>query len=230
MEAIILAGGFGTRLKGVISNIPKPMAPVNNGRPFLSYVFDNLIINGVDRLVLSVGYKYEIIKKFYGDSYKSCEIIYSVESKPLGTGGAIKKALKYVNGHYFFIVNGDTFFKTDLKKGIEKIFCKKFDIIIFLRTMKDFDRYGSVELDSENKIIAFQEKKYIELGLINSGIYISSKSILEKLPKINTFSFEKDFLEKRVSELNFKAIIKEGYFIDIGIPEDYLSFVKKNEK
>lgn len=229
MEAIILAGGFGTRLKGVISNIPKPMAPVND-RPFLSYVFDNLINEGINRFVLSVGYKYEVIEKFYGDSYKSCEIIYSVESNPLGTGGAIKKAIKYINDQYFFIVNGDTFFKTDLKKGIKKIFSKTFDIIIFLKKMKDFDRYGSVELDRHNKIISFQEKKNIQLGLINSGVYLSSKRILEKLPNVDVFSFEKDFLEKRVTELNFKAIIKEGYFIDIGIPEDYLIFLKKNEK
>ena len=207
MEAIILAGGFGTRLKGVISNIPKPMAPVND-RPFLSYVFDNLINEGINRFVLSVGYKYEVIEKFYGDSYKSCEIIYSVESNPLGTGGAIKKAIKYINDQYFFIVNGDTFFKTDLKKGIKKIFSKTFDIIIFLKKMKDFDRYGSVELDRHNKIISFQEKKNIQLGLINSGVYLSSKRILEKLPNVDVFSFEKDFLEKRVTELNFKAIIK----------------------
>ena len=119
MEAVILAGGLGTRLRGIVSNVPKPMAPVN-GIPFLSYVLDNLIDNGITRFILSVGYKYEFIEKIYGNSYRRCEIIYSVESKPLGTGGAIKKAINYINDKYFFIVNGDTIFKTDIKKELKK--------------------------------------------------------------------------------------------------------------
>jgi len=115
METIILVGGFGTRLSHIVSDVPKPMIPVN-GKPFLKYLFDYLLKNGVTYIILAVGYKSEIIQKYFGDDYKGISITYSVENTPLGTGGAIKKALDCCNEKYVFIVNGDTYFDVDLKQ------------------------------------------------------------------------------------------------------------------
>ena len=115
MEAIVLAGGFGTRLKEVVSDVPKPMAPVN-GKPFLEYLIKDLGEKGIRHIILAVGYKKKIIKEYFKNRYESIEITYSEELTPLGTGGAIKKALKLAKEEDVFIVNGDTFFDIDLKR------------------------------------------------------------------------------------------------------------------
>ena len=113
MEAIVLAGGLGTRLRSVVSELPKPMAPVGD-KPFLEYILKYLKKNGIDKVVLSVGYKWETIKEYFGDSFEDIELVYSIENEPLGTGGAIKQAMEYVSDVNVFIVNGDTFFDIDL--------------------------------------------------------------------------------------------------------------------
>ena len=215
MQAIILAGGFGTRLQSVVSDVPKPMAPIN-GKPFLEYMLDELNNYGFNKVVLGVGYKKESIIEYFHNKYKNIELVYSIEDEPLGTGGCIKKALDYIDDDYAFILNGDTMFKIDFlnmaKMNSLSIACKK---------MYKFDRYGEVIINKDGIITSFNEKKYREEGYINGGIYYLPKNIFKKYNLDKKFSMEKDFFEKYINELNIKAFLSEDYFIDIGIPEDY---------
>lgn len=214
MQAIVLAGGFGTRLKQVVADVPKPMAPVNE-RPFLEYILDELNDYGFDKAVLAVGYKKEIIIDHFGQKYKNVRLDYSIEDEPLGTGGCVKKAMSMIDDDFFFVVNGDTLFKIDFHKMAEFN-----SIAIACKGMVQFDRYGEVIIDN-GFIKSFLEKKYVEKGFINGGIYYLSKSVFNKYNLPNKFSLEKDFFEKYASELNIRAFISNDYFIDIGIPEDY---------
>jgi D-glycero-alpha-D-manno-heptose 1-phosphate guanylyltransferase len=222
LVAIILAGGFGTRLQSVVNDVPKPMAPVA-GRPFLEWVLDYCLENGIQEAILSVGYKSETIIQHFGNQYKGIQIKYAIEKEPLGTGGAIRYAMEMLEDNCnCLILNGDTLFKSDLHVLFNTFQEEKADLIVSLRRMFDFDRYGVVELDKNNRIISFQEKKYCDEGLINGGVYIVNSKLIKNLfPKIETFSFEKDFMEKYVEQLNFVGIEQSGYFIDIGIPEDF---------
>ena len=222
LVAIILAGGFGTRLQSVVNDVPKPMAPVA-GRPFLEWVLDHCQENGIKEAILSVGYKSETIINHFGKEYKGIQIKYAVEHEPLGTGGAIRYAMEMLeDDKNCLILNGDTLFKSDLQKLYSSYMEKSADLIVSMRRMYEFDRYGLVEINESNRIISFQEKKYCPEGLINGGIYIvSSKLIKQIFPEVKSFSFEKNFLEQYVKQLNFIGIEQAGYFIDIGIPEDF---------
>ncbi len=218
-EAIVLAGGLGTRLKGVISDIPKPMAPVYN-QPFLKYIFDYLIEQGIERVILSVGYKYEVIKRFFGERYLSLELIYSVEKTPLGTGGGMRLAIDYLKLDYVFIINGDTFFDVNLKDMERFSVLNNSDLCLALKPMKEFDRYGSVVLGAD-KILSFKEKQWVEEGLINGGVYHVRSNFFDGFSSGEKFSFEQDLMEKQVGKKNISGFISDTYFIDIGIPEDY---------
>lgn len=222
MEAIVLAGGFGTRLKEVVSDVPKPMAPVN-GKPFLEYLLKDLNKKGIRHIILAVGYKKEIIKEYFKNRYENIEITYSEELTLLGTGGAIKKALKLAKEEDVFIVNGDTFFDIDLKRMKEFHTENKSILTVAVKEMENFDRYGSLIIKG-NKIIEFEEKKKKAKGKINGGMYLIKKDLLDRIEKEN-FSFEKEILEdKKVEKYSYES---EGYFIDIGIPEDYFKIISK---
>lgn len=217
MKAIILCGGLGTRLKSVIKDIPKPMAPIDN-KPFLEFIFIYLKKQKIDEIILAVSYKYEIIQEYFKDEFLDIKVRYSIEKEPLGTGGAIKQALELVKENCL-VLNGDTFFDIDLTK-------MKLDeskICLALKKMNDFDRYGSVELDKMGNITSFKEKQYLKQGFINGGIYLISKDIFEGFILEKKFSFE-EFLQENYKNLKARAEIFEDYFIDIGIPEDYKSF------
>jgi D-glycero-alpha-D-manno-heptose 1-phosphate guanylyltransferase len=222
LVAIILAGGFGTRLQSVVNDVPKPMAHVA-GRAFLEWVLDHCLENGIKEAILSVGYKSEAIINHFGKEYKGIQIKYAIEKEPLGTGGAIRYAMEMLeDDKNCLILNGDTLFKSDLQKLYGSFIEKSADLIVSLRRMYDFDRYGVVEINELNRIISFQEKKYCQEGLINGGVYILNSKLMKHIfPKVESFSFEKDFLERYVQQLNFIGIEQSGYFIDIGIPEDF---------
>lgn len=221
MEAIILAGGFGSRLRTVVKGIPKPMADIN-GRPFLSLMMAYLSDQEcIDRILLSVGYKYEVIQDYFGIRYRDLDIEYVIEREPLGTGGAIREAMKRVAGREAAVLNGDTFFKLDLKEMLEFHRAQGSVLTMAVRPEKHFDRYGSVVIEG-NRIKRFEEKSFKEFGYINGGVYLVNTGILEYLEQLdNNFSFEGDFLQKNIDTLNCSAFISSGYFIDIGIPEDY---------
>jgi D-glycero-alpha-D-manno-heptose 1-phosphate guanylyltransferase len=216
VEAIVLAGGFGTRLQSVVSSVPKPMAPINN-IPFLEYIFKYLHEYGITKIVLSVCYKWEVIKDYFGNKFENIELVYVVEDEPLGTGGAIKKSLNEIKNKNVFIVNGDTFFNIDLN-------CLTLiddeNIEIALKSMTNFDRYGCVETNNKNIISKFTEKSYIKKGDINGGIYLINKSIFINYTLPLKFSFE-EFMQNNLEELQIKTKVFDNYFIDIGIPEDY---------
>lgn len=220
MEAIVLAGGFGTRLQKVVRDVPKPMALVN-GRPFLTYILDYLKSQKVERVVLSVGYKHETIQEYFGTSYRDMSIQYVVEETPLGTGGGIRKALLHASADNVFIVNGDTLFQVELASLIKAHNNNKPEITIALKRVHATDRYGAVTIDADGKVTGFEEKKYIVSGLINGGVYLLDRLgfIGHDLPE--KFSFEKDYLEAYVGTVGMNGVLSDGYFIDIGIPEDY---------
>ena len=216
MEAVVLAGGLGTRLRSVVSDVPKPMAPVG-GKPFLEYILKYLKRNGIEKIVLSVGYKWETIKKYFTDEFDGIELVYSVEDEPLGTGGAIKKALDSVESDKAYIVNGDTFFDIDLQ---ELVLANDSKIVLALKRMYDFDRYGCVESDTEGRVIKFTEKGFRKSGNINGGIYLVNRNLFEPYILNNKFSFE-EFMQKEYMNLKMISKVFDNYFIDIGIPGDY---------
>ncbi|MBL0309161.1 MAG: nucleotidyltransferase family protein [Bacteroidetes bacterium] len=217
--AIILAGGLGTRLRSVISDLPKPMAPVN-GKPFLHYIFQYLAKNQISETILSVGYKHETIKEYFGEEYLGIKIRYSIEEEPLGTGGGIKKAFDMVQDEAY-VLNGDTFFDVDLSALRNFYFQSNSDLVLSLKKLSNFDRYGTVELDANNRVTEFCEKKFMTEGLVNGGVYFFRKNLFAQVEVSEKFSFEKDVLEKYSSSLKFSGKAFDGYFIDIGIPEDY---------
>lgn len=216
---IILAGGLGTRLSSVVKDLPKPMAPVA-GKPFLHYIFASLQKQGIKNVILSVGYRYEAIQEFFGSSYLDIDIQYSIEQEPLGTGGGIKQAFDYVTD-YAYVLNGDTFFDVPLEDLSNTYFIEHADMVLVLKPLTKFDRYGTVEANPNFRVTAFKEKEYKEEGLINGGVYFFGKKLWSEIDTEQKFSFEKEVLEKYVEEKQFYGKINDGYFIDIGIPEDY---------
>ncbi len=226
-EAIILAGGLGTRLRSVVSDLPKCMALVD-GIPFINFVITYLKNEGVDRIILSLGYKSEIVidhvEKVFAKT--GIEMDYVIEETPLGTGGAIKLACSKVKGKNVLVLNGDTLFNIDLEKFSEFHRENEADFTVALKELKQFNRYGTVEINGSSAITTFKEKAYCEQGLINGGVYaLNVKSFTkESFPEV--FSFEKDFLEKYVGKKRFFGVPCEYYFIDIGVPEDYQRFIE----
>jgi D-glycero-alpha-D-manno-heptose 1-phosphate guanylyltransferase len=219
MEAVILAGGLGTRLRSVVQNVPKPMADVS-GRPFLSYLLDYLEEFGIKSVILSVGYLHEMIETHFGTQYHGIQLTYSIENEPLGTGGAIKKALTLCKGNEVIVLNGDSFFDVNLYGLLEVHKNLNADLTMALKEMVDFDRYGTVQTEN-GRIINFVDKKYQANGKINGGVYVLKRSLLDNINLGDKFSFETDFLQVYYDRLYFATYESSGYFIDIGIPEDY---------
>lgn len=219
-EAVILAGGLGTRLRAVVNELPKVMAPVN-GKPFLHYIIRHLSSKGITRIVLSTGYLREHIIQWCENRYPGIRISYAVEEEPLGTGGGILNALQSCEQRDVLVLNGDTFFESDFVSLIGIYESNLAECVLSLKAMKDFDRYGTVETDNNHLITGFNEKRYCSEGLINAGVYlINRKRFLQREWPLK-FSFEKDYLEAVVAEGVLYGSISPGYFIDIGIPEDY---------
>jgi len=218
-EAIILAGGLGTRLKDVIKDIPKPMAPID-GKPFLHYVFQYLTRFPIERVILAVGYKYEVIEAIFGTNYLGIEIEYAIENEPLGTGGAIANALQLTKSDDVFLLNGDTFFDVGLNALYAHHQLSGSRLTLSLKPMQNFDRYGTVVLKG-TQITAFNEKKPVAKGLINGGVYVLNRALFSNPNLPSKFSFEKDIMEQSVLQFDMQAFFSDGYFIDIGIPEDY---------
>jgi len=202
----------------VVQDVPKPMAAID-GKPFLHYVFEYLVKYDVKEVVLSVGHLHEIIEDYFGQNYLGITIRYCLEDKPLGTGGAIKKAFEFVPGDAF-VLNGDTFFDVDLHAFYRFHSAMQSDFSLSLKQLEDFDRYGTIELNG-TRVVEFKEKEFKKSGLINGGVYITSKSVFDSFNAPENFSIEKDFLERNLKQLNVQGLRSNGYFIDIGIPEDY---------
>ena len=219
-EAIILAGGFGTRLAHIVSGVPKPMAPVC-GKPFLSYILSDLTQKGIERTVLAVGYKKECVEDFFGKRFEEMELVYSPEDEPLLTGGAIKQAAALCISDEIFVINGDTFFAVDLAEMLRVHQRTGAVLTVATKQMTDFDRYGTVETDAQGRVVGFQEKAFCDHGVINGGIYLLQRKEILAFPE-KRFSFEKEYMERYVKAKRIYAYCADGFFIDIGIPEDYM--------
>jgi len=221
--AIILAGGMGTRLKTIISDLPKPMAPIMNV-PFLTYQLNYLKHFGIKKVIFSVGYLSEKIIGHYNQSFENISIEYSIEKNPLGTGGGIRMAMSNLNEDLVLILNGDSFFDLDLEQFYNLHLEQKSEFSLALRYVNNSERYGNIEFNSSNQITSFIEKNQLnQSGYINAGVYILSKKLYLQNTKPNiNFSIEKDFFEKQLNQLIIKGFEFKDYFIDIGIPEDYL--------
>lgn len=219
-EAIILAGGMGTRLRSAVPELPKCLAPVA-GKPFLSFVIDYLRLNGIERIVFSLGYKAEAIISFLEEAYPTLEYEVVVEQEPLGTGGAIKASLTKITGQAAVVTNGDTLFQVPVRQLLALHQKSNALCTLALKPMQNFDRYGVVQLGEEGKVSGFAEKQFYNSGLINGGLYIVDKSGFENLTLPEKFSFEKEFLEPQAKKGQLFAAPFDVYFIDIGIPEDF---------
>lgn len=247
MEVIVLAGGLGTRLRSVVHEIPKCLAPVGD-KPFLGYLLDWLQGQGVNHVVFSVGYLREQVIAYVQGQEWPFTYDFAIEETPLGTGGGIRLALSKCHENQVFVVNGDTFFTVNLK-------AMPFThaVTLALKPMKDFDRYGAVSVQqasarpaaSENyfsegfpknqfssayetpthadalQVTAFQEKQHCEEGLINGGVYAIDRSRLDLSSLPEKFSFEKEVLEPGAAIGEIGGWVSDAYFIDIGIPKDY---------
>jgi D-glycero-alpha-D-manno-heptose 1-phosphate guanylyltransferase len=220
MEAVILAGGKGMRLRPLVDDVPKPAAPVG-GVPFIAYPLALLARNGIKRVIVSVGYMREKIIELIGKSFEGMQIMYSEEETPLGTGGAIRRALSICAEKNVIVMNGDTFFDVDLAELNKFHVEKKADTTVALKEMMNFDRYGAVKCDG-GLITAFHEKRQTERGYINGGIYCIRRNIFDSADLPENFSFEDDFLSRKIGDLKLCGLSFTGNFMDIGVPEDYL--------
>ena len=219
MEAIILAGGLGTRLQATVPDLPKPLAPIG-GRPFLSWLLDYLEKQGISHVILSVGYRHKGIVKHFGCRYGSISLSYAVEDAPLGTGGAVLNALEYTEEGSIFIVNGDTFLAMDYLAMLRYHEATKAQLTMAVRQVNDVSRYGRV-ITQGQRLVSLEEKSSVGAGLINAGVYLLNRAIFsgQKLPE--AFSLERDFLPAQLDRACASFFVTSGYFIDIGVPEDY---------
>lgn len=218
MQAVVLAGGLGTRLRGRIADLPKPMAPVA-GRPFLEYLLDRLVHAGIEAITLSVGYRAEVIQAHFGDVYKGVAIRYAYEPEPLGTGGALGLATADLGPEAVLALNGDTLLQLDIPALINWYNQTPESLAMVLRRVPDAGRYGAIKLGG-NRVDGFEERGIAAPGLINGGIYIFQPSIFATLGLTGRFSFEVDVLQNHCGQMRPRAFITDAYFIDIGIPED----------
>lgn len=219
MEVIILAGGLGTRLRSVVHEIPKCLAPIGANlyaeRPFLAYLLEWLVGQGVNHVVFSVGYLHEQVMAYVQSREWPFEYDFAVETEPLGTGGGIRLAMEQCREDRVFVVNGDTFFPVNLHAIPFAA-----PVTLALKPMRDFDRYGTVTL-SDCRVIGFQEKQPCSEGFINGGVYAIDRTRLNLGELPQKFSFEKDVLEPLAAQGQLSGITRNDYFIDIGVPEDY---------
>ena len=219
MEAIVLAGGLGTRLRGIVDDIPKPMAPVQ-GRPFVAFVLDQLVEAGFETAIFAAGYRHEAIQSYFGADYRGLALRYSVEREPLGTGGAIRLACEQAYARDVFVLNGDTYLELDFRAMMEAHVRAASHLSMAICHVPDVARYGALDI-GDDLVHGFLEKGRSGPGWINGGTYVLGTELRARLPPQGAFSFEHDLLEPEVGSIRPLAFQSSGLFIDIGSPEDY---------
>jgi D-glycero-alpha-D-manno-heptose 1-phosphate guanylyltransferase len=219
MQAVVLAGGLGTRLRGVVPDLPKPLAPVG-GRPFMAIVLERLRAQGFESAVLSVGYRHELIRAAFGDSFAGLALAYAVEERPLGTGGAIRLAARACSDAEVFVLNGDSYTEVAFAEMQARHRDAQTPLTVCAVEVADAARYGRV-LVANSRLAGFAEKGAAGPGLINAGVYLMRRDLLETLGLPEVFSFENDVLAARLDALRPHVYLTRGLFIDIGVPEDY---------
>ncbi len=223
MEAIVLAGGMGTRLASRLHGLPKPMAPVA-GRPFLEILLMQLRRCGCSRVLLSVGHLHSVIQNHFGASFNGMTIDYAIENTPLGTGGAIRLAIAQAKEDSVLVLNGDTFLDADYAAMMR--FHAGCGVAVTLAVVHcdDVSRYGGVTMDGQ-RVVGFEEKGHSgpspKQGWINAGAYVLARNLAWPPALAEKFSIERDFFVPEVARLRPAAFKVEGFFLDIGVPEDY---------
>lgn len=225
MKALILAGGLGTRLRPLLDDRPKPMAPVA-GKPFLEYLLLQLSHYHVQDIILSVGYQAKLISNYFEDGKRwNLRIQYSYEEQPLGTAGAVKLAEDYLGEDTFLVLNGDSFFDLDLTSFVQQHYSNKAQATIALSAVESSQRYGTVELDQDGQILRFLEKSgegsQHTTSLINAGVYLFNRPVLDIIPSGIPVSLEREIFPVLIGR-HFYGVPYRAFFIDIGVPEDYL--------
>jgi len=219
-EAIVLAGGLGTRLRSVVSSVPKVLAPVA-GRPFLAHVLSRLRRAGCARVVVAVGHLREQVMQQFRDRFEDMPVRYSIEESPLGTGGAIRKALAGMAGARQIVLNGDTWMEVDYGAMLALHENEGARLTVAVTALPDVARYGAVEIDDQRRILRFSEKGESKPGLINGGVYAVERGIFGGFLLPAAFSFETDFMAPCCTVLRPVAFLTRGLFVDIGVPADY---------
>jgi D-glycero-alpha-D-manno-heptose 1-phosphate guanylyltransferase len=219
LQAVILAGGLGTRLRPVVGETPKVMAPVA-GRPFLEHLLASLDAHGFARVILAVGFKKEVIASHFGPSFRRLALHYSEEQKPLGTGGAVRQALRLAEAGPCFVLNGDTWLDVDHGAMLRAHVAGGARLSIAVRVEPEVARFGALEIEG-GRITRFREKGPSGPGFINAGVCLLARELLAGFELPEAFSLERDFFVPRVAVLAPLAFVAQGRFIDIGIPADY---------
>ena len=225
MEAIILAGGLGTRLRSAVPSLPKPMAPIK-GKPFLGYLFDYWLHQGIKHFVLSVGYKYEVIHERFGTKYKDADVSYAIENEPLGTGGGLLLALKQLRSKEpFLLLNGDTFFAVNLNNLFKYHKNCRADMTLSLVEIKNNKRYSGVLLDKQGLVCSIDSPtESSKTSIANGGVYMIENDLFRKHLKrsLNKCSLEEELLPQLlIQKKRIAGFASNDSFIDIGIPHDY---------
>jgi NDP-sugar pyrophosphorylase family protein len=222
-DAMILVGGKGTRLQSVVSSLPKPMAPVA-GRPFVEWLVLSLRNQGIRRLILCTGHKGEMIEAYFGDGHSlDVEVSYCRDPFPLGTGGGVKHALDLVQGQRFFVLNGDSYCRVDFRRLAEAHLVRRAKATIWAVRQDDCRRYGSVDVSEDGAVLAFHEKSLeARAGLINAGVYMLERHTAASIPSNRAVSLEREVFPQMIGR-GLYAEIGGGTFIDIGVPEAYVS-------
>jgi NDP-sugar pyrophosphorylase family protein len=220
LAAVVLAGGMGTRLRSVVADRPKVLAPVA-GRPFLTYLLDQIADTGIQRVVLSTGHLAEQFAEVIGDRYRNIQITYAQEEQPLGTGGAIHFACGFTKADQLLVMNGDSYCAADLSEYIDWHADGENDVSLMLAKVSDASRYGTVEMEAGGQITAFIEKRpESTAGYINAGVYLFRRTMLEQFPA-GPSSMERDVFPVWLRDRSMLGWVTEAEFIDIGIPSDY---------
>lgn len=224
MQAFVLCGGLGTRLAGMLGEQPKPMAPIA-GRPFLEYLLAYLKRHGLREVVLCLGYRAEAIAAHFGDGGAlGMRIAYSREDAPLGTGGAFRQAASLLVGDHLLAMNGDSLFDMDLADLVAYHHRQHALATIALAQVPDTSRYGSVEVDPQGRIRRFLEKRAGGgPGLINSGVYVFQRQVLDRIPAGRAVSLEREVFPGLMGSPFYGLPFAGRYFVDIGVPQDLLS-------
>lgn len=230
MQAVLLAGGLGTRLRAVVSDRPKPMALIGE-KPFMEYVVQELARHEIKDIIFAVGYKGSMVEEYFKDgSDFGIHASYAYEEELLGTAGAIKNAGKYVTEDSFFVLNADTFYRMDYGRLTALQKEENLDMALVLRQVPDISRYGEAVL-SGNRVTGFNEKSSESRpGTINGGVYLMKRELLSEIPE-RKVSLENEMIPRWMLEgRKLGGFVNDGYFIDIGVPEDYFKFKEDVQK
>jgi D-glycero-alpha-D-manno-heptose 1-phosphate guanylyltransferase len=219
MEAIVLAGGIGSRLSSVLPGVPKGMAPIG-GKPFLEILLSTLQLKGIRRIIFSLGHKAEVVQTCFGSTFQGMDLVYSTESSPLGTGGATRAAMPMALSSSVFIVNGDTLVDLDYQEMYRAHCAASAKASIAVSRVDDTARYGRIVVTS-GRVTGFEEKKLSGVGDINTGVYLLNQGVFDPFDLPDAFSIESGFFSPHLAALNPLVYRTTGYFIDIGTPEDF---------